>query len=219
MDVEVGSGRTNRVGGDAQVDGLGLIQRADGDRRRADHAHEKVRWFSEQRDRGDVVGHVGRHGVRYTVGCSIRYDTVGDEAHHGCTLRVSAEHHLCVRTARRRGPDVSGRVFDAVYRGGEVGGGGVVDRIYLDRLCAGSRAQRVHECLSGGTNTGCLGGAAGEYHLDVGARLRGRGRYRRAQLRPTRCRSSTNEPRNIARSHCAMLTHRGGDGDLRINGN
>ena len=59
---------------------------------------------------------------------------------------------------------------------GEIVGGGVVDRIYPDGSTPDPRAQCVDECLSGWTKTGVLGGAAGEYHLDVGARLRGRGR-------------------------------------------
>ncbi|MDT5366666.1 MAG: hypothetical protein QOC62_1097 [Mycobacterium sp.] len=103
---------------------------------------------------------------------------------------------------------MSARIPNAVDRGGEVGGGGVVDRIYPDRLCADPRAKRVHECLSGWTKTGVLGGAAGEYHLDVGARLRGRGRSGCAQRRPAGYRRSTNEHSDLARPHGVMLTYR-----------
>jgi hypothetical protein len=45
--VEVPSARTNEVVGDAQVDGLGRIQRADFDIRLMDRSHEPVVWFSE----------------------------------------------------------------------------------------------------------------------------------------------------------------------------
>jgi len=114
---------------------------------------------------------------------------------------------------------MSARVSNAVDGGGEVHGGGVVDRIYADRFCADSCAQRVHECLSGWTNTGVLGGAAREYHLDVGAGLRGRGRKRRAQERRACDRRSTNEHGNIACPHSAMLTYREDGGDLKIYGN
>jgi hypothetical protein len=109
---------------------------------------------------------------------------------------------------------MSARVSNAVYRGGEVGGRGVVDRIHPDRLCADSRAQRVHKCLSGWTNT-ILGGAAGEYHLDVGTRLRGRGRNGCAQRRPTCYRRSTNEYSDMACPHAVMLTYRDECGYLK----
>src|ERR1700756_778641 len=46
----------------AQLEGLGLIQRADGDRRRAVLLQELIRRRPEQRDRGDMVGDVRRHG-------------------------------------------------------------------------------------------------------------------------------------------------------------
>ena len=42
---------------------LAGIQRADDDRRRADVAHELIRWFAEQGDCGDVVGHLGGIGA------------------------------------------------------------------------------------------------------------------------------------------------------------
>jgi hypothetical protein len=217
--VEVRSARANWVIGDAQVDGLVRIQRADLDLRLIDHTHEPVIWFSEQGDRGDVACHVGRHRRGYVrSGYSIRYGICGDEAHHRCALGESAEDHPGVGTVRHHGPDMSARVFNAVDGGGKVHGGGVVDRIHPDRLCADSRAQRVHECLSGWTNTGVLGGTAREYDLDVGAGLRGRGRKRRAQERRTCDRRSTNEHGNIACPHSAMLTYREGGGDLKING-
>ena len=109
------------------------------------------------------------------------------------------------------GLDIRARVPDADQGGGEVGGGGVVDRIYLDRLCADSRAQRVHECLSCWTNTGILGGAAREHHLEVGAGLRGRGRNGCAQGRPTCC--CSNEYSGVACPHRAMLTYRDDGGN------
>jgi hypothetical protein len=103
---------------------------------------------------------------------------------------------------------MGGRVLNTVEGGGEVGGGGVVDRIYPHRLCADSGAQRVHECLSCWTKTGVLGGAAREYHLDVGAGLRGRGLKGCAQRRQTCGCRSTNENSNMACPHGAMLTYR-----------
>ena len=213
MRVEIPSARTNEVIGYAQVDGLGRIQRADFDRRLIDRAHKPGVWCSEQVNRDNVVGHLGRHRVRHTLRCPIRYDIRGDEAHHGCALGESAEHHLCVGTVRRRGLDMGARVLNAVQGGGEVGGGWVVDRIYADRFCADLRAQRVHECLSCRTNTGVLGGAAREYHLEVGAGLRGRERNGCAQRRPTCCGRSTNENSDMACLHRAMLTYRDDGGD------
>ena len=120
---------------------------------------------------------------------------------HGGALGISAEDQLGVRTVRRHGLDTSARVSNTVYGGGKFHAGGVVDRIYPDRLCAESRAQRVHECLSRRTNTGWLGGAAGEYHLDVGARLRGSGWDGCTQQRPTCQRHSTNDNNDMACPH------------------
>ena len=215
--VEVCPARANRVIGDAQVDRLSHVQRADLDLRLIDHPHEPAIWFSEQGDRGNVVCHVGRHRVRYTFRCSIRYDVRGDEAHHRCALGVSAEHHLGVGTGRRRGPDMGARVSNAVEGGGEVGGGRVVNRVYADRLCTGACAQRVHKCLPGWPDTGVLGGAAGEYHLDVGARLRERGRNGCAQRHPTCNRRRTNEHSDTACPHGVMLTYRVDGGDPNAN--
>ena len=152
--VEVHSARANWVIGHAQVDGLSRIQRADGDLRLIDRTHKPIIWFSEQGDRGDVVGHIGRHRVRYTFRCPIRDDIRGDETHHGRALGKSTQHRLGARTARRHGPDMSADVGDAVYGGGKVGAGRIVDRIYADRPCADSRAQRVHKRLSGGPTPG-----------------------------------------------------------------
>ena len=211
--VEVPSARANKIIRDAQVDGLVRIQRADGDRRLIDRMHEPVVGFSEQGDGGDMVCHVGRHRVRYTLRRSIRYDIRGDEAHDGRALGESAEHHVGVGTVRRRRFDMCARVPNAVRGGGEVGGGGVVDRIHLDRLRADSRAQRVHKSLSGWTNTRWLRGTAREDHLDVGARLRGRGRNGCAQQRPTCYCRSTNEHGDMAFPHQAMLTYRDDVGD------
>ena len=211
--VEVPSARTNKVVGDAQVDGLGRIQRTDFDRRLIDGVHKPRVWSSEQVDRDNVVGHLGRHRVRHTLRCPIRYDIRGDEAHHGCALGESAEHHLCVGTVRRRGLDMGARVPNAVKGGGEVGGGWVVDRIYRDRFCADLRAQRVHERLPRWTNTGVLGGTAREYHVDVGAGLRGRERNGCDQRRPACCRRRTNDKNHMACPHRAMLTHRDDGGD------
>src|SRR4029079_986317 len=93
MRVEISSVRTNEVIGDAQIDGFGRIRRPDFDLWLTDRSHKPGVWFSEWGDRGDVAGHVGRHRVRYTLRSSIGYDIRGDEAHHRCTLRESAEHH------------------------------------------------------------------------------------------------------------------------------
>jgi len=162
-----------------------------------------------------VAGHVGRHRVRYTLRSSIGYDIRGDEAHHRCTLRESAEHHLGVGTVRRRRLDIGARVPNTVQGGGEVGGGGVVDRIYPHRLRADSRAQRVHECLSCWTNTRVLGSAAREYHLDVWAGLRIHGLSGCTQRRQTCCRRSPNHRSDMSCSHRAMLTYLRDDGDQK----
>src|SRR6516165_8416856 len=67
------------------------------------------------------------------------------------------------------------RVFDAIETGGSLVAGRVVNRIYLERLPANARAQGVDECLAGRANTRRLTGTAGERHLNIGARLGGRG--------------------------------------------
>ena len=201
MHREVPSARANWVIFYAQVDGLVRIQRADFDQRLIDRTHKPGVWFSDQGDRGDTVCHVRRHWVRDTLRCSIRYDIRGDETDHGGALGISAEYQLGVRTVRRHGLDTSARVSNTVYGGSKFHAGGVVDRIYPDRLCAESRAQRVHECLSRRTNTGWLGGAAGEYHLDVGAGLRGSGWEWCAHQRGTRPQHNAKENSDMVCPH------------------
>src|SRR5262245_28577853 len=63
----------------------------------------------------------------------------------------------------------------------EVAAGGVVDRIHVDRLPAGLRAQRVDECLANSANARWLAGTPGEHHVHVRARLGDGGRDGRAQ--------------------------------------
>jgi hypothetical protein len=106
---------------------------------------------------------------------------------------------------------MSARVPNADQGGGEVGGGGIVDRIYPERPCADSRAQGVYERVSRGAKAGVLGGATREYHLEVGARLCGRGRNGCAQRRQTCC--CNNEYRGMACPHRAMLTYRDDGGN------
>src|SRR5262249_60061166 len=65
----------------------------------------------------------------------------------------------------------------------EVGAGGIVDGIHVDRLPAGLRAQRVDERLADPADTGRLTGTPGEHYLDVRARLGRRRRDGRAQQR------------------------------------
>ena len=94
----------NQVVVDTQVDGLGQILRADRDRRVIDRVHEPCRWFSEQGNRCDVVGHVGWHRRRHVRGRNpVGHRVRGDEAHDGRALGESAEHHLGVRAVRRGG--------------------------------------------------------------------------------------------------------------------
>src|SRR4029450_13582154 len=81
----------------------------------------------------------------------------------------------------------------------------------MDR--ARTRAQCVDERLPRWAKAGVFGCAAREYHLDVGARLRGRGRNDCAQWRPTCCCCSTDEKCDTACPHRAMLTYRDGGGD------
>ena len=112
----------DRVAVGAQVDGLAGIQRADDDRRRADVAHELIRWFAEQSDCGDVVGHLGWHRRGYERSRhSFRYDSRGDEPRYDGALRESAEHDPGVGAVRRRGLDVGRRVPDPLdHRSGEL---------------------------------------------------------------------------------------------------
>jgi hypothetical protein len=92
---------------------------------------------------------------------------------------------------------VRSRVRNSIDGGGEVGGGGVVDRVHPDRLRADVRAQRVDERVSRGANTGVFSGAAGEDYLGVGARHRLRERYRRTLHRRCRHRSA-DQTRDLA---------------------
>lgn len=192
-----------------QVDGLRQILLPDCDRRVIDRMHEAWRRFSEEGHRCDVVGHVGRHRRRHIRGRNaIRHRVRRDETRHRRPLGESAEHHLGVRTARRGGKDMAARVRNSLDGGGEVGSGRVVDRIHPERLRADSRTQRVHERLSRRANTRQLGGAAGEYHLGVGAGFRACGRYGcDLHRRRRRCRS-TDQSSDVASPHRPMLTHR-----------
>ena len=92
--------------------------------------------------------------------------------------------------------------------GGEIRGGRVADRVHADRLRADSRAQRVDERLAGRTRARIFGGAAGEYHLGVGAGRCPRGRHWDCcKLHyPSRHHGSPDQTRNAARSHEPMLT-------------
>ena len=69
--------------------------------------------------------------------------------------------------------------------------------------------------LSRWTNTGWLGGAAGEHHLDVGARLRVRGWDGCTRQDPTCHRHSTNQNADLVSPHSVMLTYRDVDGDRK----
>ena len=201
MHREVPSAGANWVILYAQVDGLARIQRADFDQRLIDRTHKPGVWFSDQGDRGDTVCHVRRHWVRDTLRCSIRYDIRGDETDHGGALGISAEHQLGVRTVRRHGLDTSARVSNTVYGGGEIPcWRGIRPDIPRSTLCRVARAAspRMPVPLD---QHGWLGGAAGEYHLDVGARLRGRGWRWCAQQRPTCQRHSTNDNNDMAFPH------------------
>ena len=92
---------------------LAGIQRADDDRRRADVAHELIRWFAEQGDCGDVAGHLGWHRRGYERSRhTFWYDSRGDESRHDCALRESAEHDPGLGTVSRRGLNVGRRVPD-----------------------------------------------------------------------------------------------------------
>jgi hypothetical protein len=90
----------------------------------------------------------------------------------------------------------------------EIGGGRVVDRISPQRFRADVRAQRVDEILTYAANAGWLGGAAGEHHLDVGARLSRGGWDWCDQQRPKRRYRSTNETSDGMSLHTAFLSHR-----------
>jgi hypothetical protein len=186
VSVEVALASADRVVLDTHVDGLGRIQRTDCDRRLLDHAHELVRGFSEEGDRGDVIGDVGGHRVRYArCGGSIRYHIRGNEAYDGRALGVSAEHHLGFGTIRRHGLDMSARVTNAVDGTGEIGGGRVVNRVHANRLSGRARAHVIDESLSDPANARWLCGTACEHHLIVGTRLGRHDRHGGADQRPS----------------------------------
>jgi len=193
-----------------QVDRLSQILRADGDRRVVDRVHEAGRRFSEEGNRCDVVGHIGRHRCRHVQGGDAIGDSVrGHEAHDRRTLRESTEHHLGLGAVRRGGDHMCARIRDSIDGGGEVSGGGVVDRVNPDGLRADPSAQRVDERLSRGADTGCLGGAAGENHLGIRARRRLRGRNNCTLQTPSRhCRSADRDS-DMGGPHGPMLTHPG----------
>ncbi len=133
-------GIANQVVLHTQIDGLAHVLRANGDRRVVDRTHEACRGFSEEGNRCDVVGNLGRHRCRhvqrrYPIGHRVR----GDEARHRRPLGESAKHDLGVRTVRRGGKDMCARVPYPIDGGGEVDGSRVVDRVDLDRLPVDSR--------------------------------------------------------------------------------
>jgi hypothetical protein len=98
----------DRVLGSAYLDGLGLIERADGDRRLAEQVHCLVAWQCEQHDRGDVVGHLRVHRFGYGRRIdSIGYGSRRDEAHHGRALGITAEHDVGVGAVVRHRNDCS----------------------------------------------------------------------------------------------------------------
>src|SRR4029077_8074406 len=168
----------------ALVDGLGHIQRADDDRRRADVAHELVRRLAEQGDCGDVTGHLGWHRRGYQRSRhTLWYDRRSDESRHHCALRESAEHDPGLGTVSSRGLNVARRVpdpfddrFGELDTAAEVAARRVVDRIHVDRSSAGLRAQRVDEGLAHAADPGRLAGPAREHHVDIWTRLGGRDR-------------------------------------------
>src|SRR5437588_12306129 len=82
--VETPAVGTDRVRGSAYLDGLGLIERADNDWRRTEEVHHLVAWQCVEHHRGDVVGHLGVHRFGYARRIDpSRYDSRGDETHHG----------------------------------------------------------------------------------------------------------------------------------------
>lgn len=101
--------------------------------------------------------------------------------------------------------NVSSRIINAACGRREIGGGGVVDRIHPDRLCADARVQRIDEILTDGANAGRLGGPSGEHHLDIGARVRGRGGHGCDQ-RAHGGHCGTKETREGMRLHVAILS-------------
>ena len=173
----------DRVAVSAQVDGLGRIQRADDDRRRADITHEVIRGFSEQGDGCDVVCHLRWHRRGYE-GAGTPSGTTAEVTKPATTApcekppstilvlgQLAAVAWMWLTASLIPCDDRFGE-FDA---GGKIGAGRVVDRIHVDRLVADLRPQCVDERLSDPADTGRLAGTPGEHHLDVGARLSRRG--------------------------------------------
>ena len=99
-------------------------------------------------------------------------------------------------------------VRNAVDGRGEVGGGGVVDRVHADRLPADSRAQGVDERIAGRAGARFFGGAAGKHHLGVGTRVAVRGRHRRTLHRAHRQCRRADQSSDAAWTHRPMLTYR-----------
>src|ERR1700758_3992151 len=120
----------------AQLEGLGLIQRADDDRRCAVLLQELIRRCPEQRDRGDMVCDIRRHGRGHHCGrYARRYGRRGDETGYGRALGVSAEHLPGLRTVRRHGLDMRTGVTDAVDdRHREIGRAEVGTGLGVDRI-------------------------------------------------------------------------------------
>jgi hypothetical protein len=205
---------TDRVLGSAYLDGLGLIERPDDDRRLAEEVHRAVVWHCEEHDRGDVVGHLGVHRFGYGRRIDpIRYGRRGDEAHHRRALGITAEDHLGVGAVVRHRNDMRARVSNAVLaRTRPVMGSGVVDRIYVERFCTNAWAQGVDECLSGRADPGRVVGAAGEHDLKVRTRIGGGGRDCRREDGSANARRRdyrrSKETREVTCDHAAVVPMR-----------
>jgi hypothetical protein len=100
--VVAASWRADRILSDAEVDCSRRESLANCDwwRSAVDAVEEPARRFAEQGDRGDKVGRLGRHGTcdARRRGVAIWNLAFGDVADHGRALRISAEHHVGVRT-------------------------------------------------------------------------------------------------------------------------
>ena len=88
-------------------------------------------------------------------------------------------------------------------------GSGVVDRVYVERLCADARAQGVDESLPGRADTGRVIGAAGEHHLNVRTRVGGGGGDSRREDGGAKGRRRdyrrSEETRELTCDHAAMV--------------
>ena len=151
---------TCRIVRGAHVDGLWGEKRADVRKAARYGSCKHALWIAEEGDRGHVVGRVRRDH------CGSHIDDAG-------ALRHSCEHLFGVGAPAGQVLDMGRRVVGADGRAlGELEGRGIVDRVDVHRPPADLGSERIDECVAHFADAaGRPTGAAGERHLDVGARV------------------------------------------------